>query len=154
MRSSLVKTLLGSGILLLSNLALNGQSYPSYPPYSGDAHFRGPAYNRRYAGTWAMELWDHVRADLDRAAGDAYGSRRHINHARKEVNDVERQLSRGRFDRDEMDEAIKGVQHVVNSDDIPEVDRSMLLEDLARMQEFRASANRGYGDSGYRYYGR
>jgi hypothetical protein len=157
MRNSLVRTFVGSGILLLSGLVLNGQSYPSYPPYSGDPYYRGPVYNdnRSYAGSWGMGLWDRVRADLDRAALDAYGSRRRIDHARKEVNDVERRLSRGRFDKDEMDEAISAVQHVVDSGNIPEVDRSALWQDLGRMREFRALGNRRYGDSGYYpYYSR
>ena len=156
MRNSLVKTFFGSGILLLSGLALNAQSYPSYPPYSGDPYYRGPVYNNgAYADSWGMGLWDRVRADLDRAAFDAYGSRRRIDHARKEVNDFEHRLSRGHFDKDEMDEAISAVQHVVDSDNIPEADRSVLWQDLARMREFRALGKRRYGDSDYYpYYGR
>jgi len=157
MRNSLVKTFFGSGILLLSGLALNAQSYPSYRPYSGDPYYRGPVYkdNRPYVDSWGIGLWDRVRADLDRAAFDAYESRRRIDHARKEVNDVERRLSRGHFDKDEMNEAISAVQHVVDSDDIPEVDRSVLWQDLARMREFRALGKRRYEDPGsYRYYGR
>jgi hypothetical protein len=150
MRNLLVKTLLGSGILLLSGFVLNGQNYPSYPPYSGDPYYRGPAYNNEpYAGSWGIGLWDGVRADLDRAAFDAYGSRRRIDHARKEVNDVERQLSRGHFDKGEMDEAISAVQHVVDNDNIPQVDRSVLWQDLGRMRDFRALGKRRYGESGY-----
>ena len=156
MRDSLVKTFLGSGILLLSSFAVNGQNYPSDPPYSGGPNYSGPVYNDRpYAGSWGPELWDRVRADLDRTAFDIYGSHRRIDHARQEVNDVERQLSRGRFDKDEMDEAISAVQHVVDSNGIPQLDRSVLWRDLDRMREFRALGRRRYGKSGdYPYYGR
>jgi hypothetical protein len=45
-------------------------------------------------------------------------------------------LYRGRFDKGELDEAIAAVQKVVDSSGIRGRDRSILLDDLARMREF------------------
>jgi uncharacterized protein (UPF0147 family) len=87
-----------------------------------------------------MALFERVQDDLNRAAFDVYGSRRDVAHARKEVSDVLRQLSRGRFDRGEMGEAISAVDNVVDHDRLPERDRTILWRDLEEMRRFRDRA--------------
>ncbi|MBV9499324.1 MAG: hypothetical protein JO138_08105 [Acidobacteriaceae bacterium] len=135
MRFWIGSTVICSG-LLLSAVGVHAQSY-GYPPDGADPSYGQPTYGRSYEGWGGMALFEHVEDDLDRAAMDLYGSRRHINHARKEVEDVEHQLRRGRFDRDEMGEAISAVQHVLDNDPLPNVDRSILWRDLAQMRRFR-----------------
>ena len=135
MRSLLVSSIVGCGLMLFGSSAAFAQRY-GYPQYGGDPYYG----DRAYAGGDAMALFEHVQDDLNRAAFDVYGSRGHIDHARKEVSDVLRQLSRGRFDRGEMGEAIGAVDRVVDRDRLPERDRAMLWRDLERMRRFRDGA--------------
>src|SRR5579863_366034 len=144
MRISIVNTLMYCGLTLLSGGCLYSQSY-GYPPYAAEPYYRGPEYGRSYEDWGGMSLFERVREDLDRAALDVYGTRRHINHARKEVGDVEHELRRGRFDRDEMGEAISAVEHVLDKDFLPDVDRSILWRDVNQMRRFR---DRGYDNPG------
>ena len=116
--------------MLLGCASINAQSY-AYPPYAGGG------YVDRYPGERGLGLFEHVEDDLNRAAFDVYGTRRHIDHARKEVGDVLNELRRGRFDRGEMGEAIRAVDNVLDHDRLPEMDRSTLGRDMEQMRRFR-----------------
>lgn len=140
MRFSIQSNVIGCGLLLVLAAGAHAQTY-GHPPYAGDDYYRGPVYERPYGGNgWA--LYEQVEQDLNRAAFDVYGSHRRIDHARKEVRDVERQLRRGRFDRDEMGEAIRAVDHVLDNSPLPEADRAALWRDMEQMRRFRDG---GYG---------
>ena len=128
--------LLITTVTLLGGIGLHAQNY-GYAPYRYDPYYRGPMYSEQYGSPGGLELYNQVQADLDRAAFDVYGSRRNINHARKEVSDVQRQLSRGRFDRDEMGEAASAIEHVLERDRLPDADRSILWRDMEQMRRFR-----------------
>lgn len=145
MSTPIKKVLLGTGFVLLGAIALHAQnySYPQrgYPQYGYDPYYSGPVYEEGYSDGYGEEVYDRVQNDLDRAAYDVHGSHRRIDHARKEVGDVQRKLSRGRFDRDEMGEAIGAVEHVLERDSLPDEDRYNLSRDLEGMRRFR---NRGY----------
>lgn len=136
MDCSMARAFICGGLFLLMNVAASAQRY-GYPPNPGDPYYAEPRYSRPYEGRSGEDVFEHVEDDLNRAAFDVYGSHRHINHARKEVEDVLRELNRGKFDRDEMGEAISAVEHVVNKDSLPEADRSMLWRDTAQMRSFR-----------------
>lgn len=137
MSSSFFKTFIGCGLLLLSSGAVFAQGY-GYPGY-GDRPYYGERPN--YQGSdEGLGLYERVDADLDRAAYDVYGAHHDLNHARKEVHDVMRQFQRGRFDRDEMGEAIGAVQRVLGDDRLIPQDRSILWHDLQRMRYFRDQA--------------
>jgi hypothetical protein len=148
MRSFLTKGLLTCGILLLGNSVASAHWYPDDPYYGRG----GYAYGNH--GSYGLRLFDEVQAHLERAAYNAYGSRGRIERARKDVYDFQRRWNEGRFDRHELDEAIGSVQRVVDSNSIDQRDRYVLLNDLARMREFRASRG-GYDRRRYDpYYGR
>jgi hypothetical protein len=129
MRLSISHAVLCCGLMLAGGAGLaSAQSY-----YGG-------VYFGRYPTPRGPQLWDHVQDDLNRASYDVYGSDRHINHARKEVSDVQHQLWRGHFDRHEMGEAIDAVDHVLDRDRLPEDDRRILWNDLEAMRRFRDNA--------------
>lgn len=136
MRYSFLSGALCCGVMLACSTGLYAQSY-GYPAYGADSYYGGRAYDRSFQGRDGTALFEHVEDDLNRASMQLYGTRRHINHARKEVEDVQRQLRRGRFDRGEMGEAIRAVQHVIDNDPLPNGDRSMLGRDVAQMRYFR-----------------
>ena len=117
----------------------------------GAQTYRDDSYYRRdNPSAFGLLLCDRVQADLSRASYDSYGGRRRIERAHKEVSDFERRLSRGDFDKHELDEAIESVKHVVDSNSISGQARSILLEDLDRLRDFRASNGRFHGPEGYR----
>jgi hypothetical protein len=135
MRFSIMNGAICCGLMLAASGA-RAQSY-GYPQYGGDPYYRGPVYERPDRNWGGMSLFERVQDDLDRAAYDVYGTRRHVNHARKEVQDVMHELRQGRFDRDEMGEAISAVDHVLDKDPLPEPDRAALWRDLSAMRRFR-----------------
>jgi hypothetical protein len=133
MQSFLTKAFLITGIVLVANGVASAQWYPN-DPYSGR-----DAYRYENHRTYAFQLFDQVQVHLARAAHNAYGSRNRIERARKDVYDFQRRLNEGRFDRHELDEAIGSVQRVVDRNSIDPRIQYLLLDDLARMREFRAS---------------
>lgn len=147
MRSFLTTGLMSCMLWLSSGLA-SAQWYPD------DRNYDHGGYRYENRGSYGLGLFEEVQAHLERAAYNAYGSRGRIERARKDVYDFQRRWNEGRFDRHELDEAIASVQRVVDSNSIDQRDRYVLLRDLARMREFRAS--RGRYDGGWYdpYYGR
>jgi hypothetical protein len=86
-------------------------------------------------------LFDHVRADLDRASNYPYASRsdrKRFDEARRELFDFEARFDRGIFEKRELDHAIDRVQNVVSHNSLDPRDRGALDEDLRRMRDFRA----------------
>jgi hypothetical protein len=137
MHRSITTTIFCVGLLLGSGLYAQGYGYP---PYQDNPYYRQPRYERPYDNS-GMELFERAAEDLKRAAYDVYSSRGRINHARKEVDDVQHQLVRGRFSRDEISEAIHAVEHVLDDDALPEPDRDALWQDVQEMRRFRAYGN-------------
>ena len=66
------------------------------------------------------------------------GRERHrLDQALRSLNDFERDLSRGRFDRHDLDKAIGRVDDVVKRGAIDNRERDILIGDLNRLREFR-----------------
>jgi hypothetical protein len=102
-------------VLLLFTVAANAQ-YPR-----GDRHY---------------EIFNQVRADLDRAESHSYangGDRKRFNKVREELNDFQRSGN-----PHELNEAISRLQNVVNDNRLAPRDRNILADDLYRMRDFRA----------------
>ena len=66
--------------------------------------------------------------------------RNRIDQALRSLNDFERDLSRGRFDRHDLDKAIGKVDDVVRRGAIDGRERNVLIGDLNRLREFRFEA--------------
>jgi hypothetical protein len=109
-----------------------------------DWRYRDRGYDR--------EPLNRVRADLERAGHDMYylsgGERRRLNKAREEIGEFQTKWERGRYDKGELNDVISSVQHVVDHNRLQPRDREYLMEDLARLREFRARG--GYSGYGYR----
>lgn len=87
-------------------------------------------------------LFDRVQEDLSRAQTDAYPThevRNRFEHARHEVGEVMAQWRAGRLDRGRLDGAIASVQHAADSRGLQSRDRDLLLRDVSRMRDFRAT---------------
>ena len=99
-------------------------------------------------------LFDHARADLDRASAYPYaskGDRKRFDEARRELFDFESRFDQGRYEKHELNEAIDHLQKVVNENSLDPRDRGSLAEDLRRMRDYQEFRNhpaaREYGYS-------
>ena len=94
-------------------------------------------YERRDGGFNVIRA---VQGDLERVAsrGRMGGHERHrIDQALRSLSDFERDLSRGRFDKHDLDKAIGRVDDVVRRGAIDNRERNILISDLNRLREFR-----------------
>ncbi|MEO8127039.1 MAG: hypothetical protein ABJF23_09240 [Bryobacteraceae bacterium] len=124
---------------LLAAAVLTGSAAMAQYPrdYRGDDRGYNRGYERRDGGFNVIRA---VQSDLERAAsrGRMSGKERNrIDQALRKLNDFERDLSRGRFDRHDLDKAIQKVDEVVRSRDIDPRERNILVGDLNRLREFR-----------------
>jgi hypothetical protein len=105
-----------------------------------------------YAPRSVSVLIDRVHIDLNRSYEGGWrfthDDRKRLNHAEHELRDFARKWYRGRFDKDELDEAIESIQHVVDNNHMPPRDRDALYGDLAQLRGMREAYDRheiGYG---------
>jgi hypothetical protein len=131
-----------SKFLLVSGLLFTGVS---------GSLFAQPYYDRPNPD---RSLFNHVRADLDRASGYPYASRadrKRFDEARRDLFDFAARYDQGRYEKKELDHAIDRIEKVVSHNSLDPRDRGALDEDLRRMRDFRAwRDNRVYRDYGYR----
>jgi hypothetical protein len=103
-------------------------------------------YERRDGGFNVIRA---VERDLERAASRGYlggRERNRIDQALRHLSDFDRDLSRGRFDRHALDKAIERVDDVVRHSALDYRERNILIGDVNRLRDFRATG----GAYGYR----
>jgi hypothetical protein len=86
------------------------------------------------------QLFWHVRDDLDRVQATTFPDgrdRRRFDHTRHELNELQDQFSRGRYDRGELNDVINALRSVVADNRMSPRDRELLNDDLGRLYEFR-----------------
>jgi hypothetical protein len=90
-------------------------------------------------------LVDRVHDDLNRAYGVWHasgGDRDRLNHAEKQLRDFAQKMEQGEIDKGELDEAIAGVQHVLDNNRLPDRERDALSSDVAQLRGMREAYNR------------
>ena len=136
MRHLPAKALALPGLLLL--LLGSPAKTQQYPPRGGYQY-----QDRGHDRDWDRDsdrLIDRLRNDLDHARSNALpftGDWRRIAAARSDVNQLERDMTYGRYDRREFDQAIGDVQRVIDANRLHERDRDVLAADLHRIRELR-----------------
>ena len=99
----------------------------------------------RYGPGAVSSLVDRVHSDLDHAYEGfrfSNGDRDRLNHAEKELRDFATKWDRGSFDKGELDDAISSVQHVLDNNHLPHVDRDALSADVNQLREMREAYDR------------
>ena len=94
----------------------------------------------RYSPTEVSALIDRVHDDLNRAYGVWHFSgsdRDRLNHAEKQLREFAGKWSQGKFDKSDLDDAIESIQHVLDSNRLPDRDRDALSDDVARLRRMR-----------------
>ena len=101
------------------------------------AQFDGGA---RYDAHSVSALMDRVHADLDHAYGVWHFSnedREHLNRAEKELREFAQTWDKGKFDVGRLDNAIGSIQHVLDSNKLPESDRTAISDDVTQLHRMR-----------------
>jgi len=101
-----------------------------------------PEYNPR----WVSGLIDRVHSDLNRAYGVwqfSGGDRHRLDRAEKELREFAGKWNRGRFDKGELDDAISGIQHVVDNNRMPPREREALNDDANQLRGLREAYDHG-----------
>jgi len=131
MKTFILRTFAGAGILLCG-LTANAQ-----PQYRYDRYYGTNDDNRA--------LW-RIQSDLDRAAANTWNheDRYRLSAAKQEVSDVRNDLSAGRVDNRELNQAIRALRQALNSSNLTMRDREILENDLSRLRSLRMQS--GYRD--------
>jgi hypothetical protein len=143
------------GLLALGGLA---HAQPGYrqPGYQQPG-YQQPGYRQpdpRQYGNGQQNTVDQVLQDLNRASQRTRMDSRDFNR----VTDISRTLqqfqfkwAQGKFDKGKLDHAIETLQHLADSNRLPQQERSMFYNDANNLRQFRAtrggySYNGGYGN--------
>jgi len=107
---------------------------PGVDPYHREREtwFRGD--------NWRSTFFQRVREDLDHATSGSIpfnGDRARLARTQMQLDELQQKLSRGFFDRRELDEVTAAMQAVLQSNRLAPDDRAMLTDDLSRMRDFQ-----------------
>ncbi len=119
----------------------------------GNGGFRG---NDRYpqGQNGRFDIIDRAQADVNRLAGIRLDGRDYgrVNDLSRNLREFEVRMSQGRFDKGKLDHIIETMDHLADSNRIPQGARQTLYRDVQDLRQYRANRgyNGGYGN-GYRY---
>jgi hypothetical protein len=94
----------------------------------------------RYDAQSVSVLVDRVHADLDRAYRVWHFSnddRDRLNHAEKELREFAQTWDKNKFDVGRLDDAIGGIQHILDRNKLPEMERTALSDDVTQLHRMR-----------------
>jgi predicted nucleic acid-binding Zn-ribbon protein len=112
-------------ILLTAALAISLMPYARAQSYTGFEDVRA--------------VVSRTQSDLSRA-GDLANKekeRERIVNAQRRLSDFDKHISRGKFHKDALDDAIKDVQNVLDHNTLSPGDRDALKEDVQQMRVIR-----------------
>jgi hypothetical protein len=101
--------------------------------------------DERYRPREVTALVDRVHEDLDRAYRAArFSNSDHdrLNGAEKKLRDFAQKWDRGKFDKGELDEAIAGIQHVLDNNHLLGRERDALWSDVNQLRQMREAYDR------------
>jgi len=123
MKHLLIKTLAGSGLLLMG-LTASAQYLPRQD-YQGQTQF-----DQRQA---QAPVFDHLRTDLDRVHANTMPftpARDRVVRAQERVNECQRDIRNGTYDARTFDHTIASVQNVIDSNNLTYTNQQFLRHDI------------------------
>jgi len=134
--SRLIHRLVVGGALLVIGGAANAQPPGRYDPRDNPYH------------TYGREPLDRVRGDLNRAARNlnylSEGEMRRFDRVRERIAEFQRKWERGRFDREDLDEVIAGLNGLIERNRLRPRDREILMDDVERLRHLRERYDREF----------
>jgi hypothetical protein len=128
-----------------------GQAQNRNGNYRNDG-YRGNDQYGQYGNGNRFDVIDRAQADVNRLGGVRLDSRDfgRVNDLTRNLQQFEARMSQGKFDKGKLDHIIETMQHLADSNRIPQNARSTLYRDVQELRQYRA--NRGFtGGNGYRY---
>jgi len=125
MKNLLIKSLAGSGLLLMT-LTASAQYQPRWD-------YRYQTMQDRREGRSYDELFDRVRDDLDRARSSTLpftGDRNRVMRAEEQVNECQQSLKSDDFDRRTFGDTISSIQRIVDLNRLSDQNRDYLMHDI------------------------
>lgn len=104
----------------------------------------GPA--PKYDPTSVTALVEKVHTDLNHSYGRYKFSgddRERLNKAGKQLREFAKKWEGGKFDKDELDDAIGAIQKVLDNNKLGAEDRDALAGDIDQLRKMREAHNRG-----------
>ena len=120
-------------IAVLAGLLSVGISHAQFGP--------GP----KYEPSEVTALVDRVHADLNHAYSVFHFSgddRERLNKAEKESRDFAQKWAKGKFDKDQLDDVVSSIQHVLDNNKLPEDARDSLSADVTQLRNMRDAYDR------------
>jgi hypothetical protein len=147
-----ISGLIAGAVLICSTASAQ---YRQDDPYYRDRRpdYRDDGYRNNANGPDLIRM---VEAHLQRVGSEGYrgGDRRRCDEALRYLYDFDRDMSRGRFDKHDLDKAIERINDVVRHSSLNYREREILAADVDRLRDFRANAGyyagRPYDGYGYR----
>lgn len=99
----------------------------------------------KYQPSEVTALVDRVHTDLNHAYSVFHFSgddRERLNKAEKESREFARKWAKGKFDKDQLDDAISSIQHVLDNNKLPEDARDSISKDVAQLRNMREAYDR------------
>jgi hypothetical protein len=93
---------------------------------------------------WRPHIFMHVRTDLEHVWSAVRASdqeRRRLERTKEELNQMQADLDKGRWDNGILNDAIDSIRKSSNDERLVERDRAVLADDLARLKEFQDRHN-------------
>jgi hypothetical protein len=106
---------------------------------TGRAQF-GPG--PKYEPSEVTALVDQVHTDLNRAYGVFHFSdsdRDRLNRAEKESREFAQKWAKGKFDKDQLDDVISSIQHVLDNNKLPGDARDAISKDVTQLRNMRTA---------------
>jgi hypothetical protein len=139
----LLNTVLLGSLALVFSFGASAQIYRQDPYYNGR-----PGY-----GQMRSDVIQVVESHLQRAAShNRYFNNKEaqrFDNAMRHLSEFDSRLRRGQFDTRSLDRAIDDVNNVVRHNSLDYRERDILIGDLGRLRDFRATRG-GYGYQGDR----
>ncbi|HSU59269.1 MAG TPA: hypothetical protein VLI55_08150 [Bryobacteraceae bacterium] len=102
----------------------------------------GQGYGRGYNHEGLRHLIARTQQDIQMAAESEHGDhdqRERSKNAQKHLSDLDRHLTKGHFDKDELDHVIGDVQGILDHNTLMANSRNALLQDVTQLREARAN---------------
>lgn len=116
-------------------------AYASYrPPVEDRDDWRRERDDWARRENWRERLFDRVRMDIEqveRVSWPRGGDEYRLERTKQELNELQGQMARGRYDDRELDDVIRALDRVVDDNHLSPRDREILRDDLHRLRELR-----------------
>ncbi len=131
---SIAVTALSCGMVLGTTLPLMAAQASQDQDY-------GRGYGHGYNHENLRRLIDRTQQDIQMSAESQHGNhdqRQRNQDAQKHLSDFDRHLTKGHFDKDELDHVIGDVQGILDHNTLMANSRNALLQDVTQLREARA----------------